>query len=166
MIERFIGIDPGKGGGVAILCRDNSITARVMPVSGSRIDISRLKEWLELYTGKYHTIACLEKVGAMRKGPKGIVQGTVSTYTFGFGTGSIYGMLITMGISIYEPAPQTWKKLILVDTPKDKQAAIDYCIRTYPKMSLLATTRSKKPHTGMADAICIARYAYERYKTI
>jgi Holliday junction resolvasome RuvABC endonuclease subunit len=160
MINKFIGIDPGQGGGIACLDKNGGVEAIAMPIAGKRIDVAQLSEWIYDRAKKGDAIACLEKVHSMPG------QGVSSTFSFGFGTGALYGMLVAMRIPVYEPAPQTWKKLILADTPKDKQAAMDYCARVYPQVSLLATARSKKSHSGIADAICIARYALEKYKDV
>jgi hypothetical protein len=165
MINVFIGIDPGRGGGIACLDKNGNVEAIAMPLAGKRIDIALLSDWIYDRAKKGDAIVCLEKVSAMRK-PGNPAQGAVSMFSFGFSTGSLYGMLVAMRIPVYEPAPQTWKKLILADTPKDKQAAMDYCARVYPNTSLLATARSKKSHSGIADAICIARYALEKYKDV
>lgn len=165
MIKVFIGIDPGKSGAVAVLTR-SSVEVIAMPLAGKRIDIAYLSDWIYDRARHGDAIACLEKVFAMRRGEDGRSQGAVSAFSFGFGTGSLYGMLITLRIPVYEPSPQTWKKLILADTPKDKQAAIEYCTKVYPNISLYASSRCRKPHSGMADAICIARYAMEKYKDV
>jgi crossover junction endodeoxyribonuclease RuvC len=84
-------------------------------------------------------------------------------FKFGFVTGVMHGIISTLAIPLYLVTPQAWKKKILAGTAKDKDAAIDYCRRVYPDVSLLATERSRKPHDGMADALCIARYAQETY---
>ena len=48
--------------------------------------------------------------------------------------------------------------LTLAGTRQDKAAAIAYCARRYPAASLLATPRSRTPHTGLADALCLAEW--------
>jgi crossover junction endodeoxyribonuclease RuvC len=100
------------------------------------------------------SICYIEKVSAMPK------QGVTSMFNFGFSTGAIHGIVATLGIPRYLVTPQRWKNNILVGTKKDKEAAIDYCRRAFPSVTLLATEKSRKPHSGMADAICIALYAY------
>ena len=103
--------------------------------------------------GEDHVICYIENVSAMPK------QGVVSMFNFGFSTGAIHGIMAAMSIPRHLVTPQAWKKLILSNTEKDKKAAVDYCRRVYPDISLLATERSRKSHSGMADALCIARYA-------
>ena len=164
-----IGIDPGKTGAMAAIHSDGNIAVSVFFIAGKELDIVKISNWLyKQATKEDKVIACIEKVHAMRRRPSGggeaRVQGVTSTFTFGKNVGILYGILGTLEIPLYEVSPQSWKKLILADTAKDKQAAIDYCIKAYPNVSLLATPRSKKPHDGMADSICIARYALEKFR--
>ena len=41
--------------------------------------------------------------------------------------------------------------------PVIKTAAVDYCRRVYPSVQLIPE-RCRVPHTGIADAVCIATY--------
>jgi crossover junction endodeoxyribonuclease RuvC len=154
----YIGIDPGKSGAIASIFRDRVTNTFVMPISGKTIDIDAIAAHLyklihmksvATYNG---AIVCVEKVHAMPG------QGTASMFSFGYSVGVIHGIVTTLEIPMYLVAPQTWKKEILSDTKKDKDAAIAFCRRVYPDVSLLATERSKKSHSGIADAICLARY--------
>jgi len=158
----IIGIDPGKAGALVAMGNNGSIKDKIiMPIAGKELDIPAITKWLNWWLElKEPVIACVEKVHAMPG------QGVVSMFTFGFNVGVIRGVISALNITLYLVAPQTWKKVVLADTPKDKNAAIDYCSRVYPEVSLLATERSKKPHQGIADAICIARYALETCKFV
>ena len=149
----YIGIDPGKGGGIAIISEVGVEAVTPMIIAGKDIDLSATAEWLDYHLGDMHAVACIEKVSAMPK------QGVTSMFNFGFSTGAMHGVIATLGIPRHLVTPQKWKKVVLSNTKKDKEAAIDYCRRLYPAISLLATERSRKPHSGMADALCIARYA-------
>lgn len=53
------------------------------------------------------------------------------------------------------------RKVILANTAKDKQAAIDYCTANYPSISLVPQ-RKRTPQDGIADAICLAAYGLHR----
>jgi crossover junction endodeoxyribonuclease RuvC len=86
-------------------------------------------------------------------------QGLVSTFRFGMGFGTWLGMLAALRIPHLAVAPQTWKKSILAGTTKDKGAAIQWAQRRFPGVSLLASTRSKVPHDGLADALAMAEFA-------
>jgi crossover junction endodeoxyribonuclease RuvC len=154
----YIGIDPGKTGGLAAVRSGNVIAVAAMPLAGNMIDGVTLHAWLIDQLGTGNILVALEKVSAMPK------QGVKSMFTFGMGYGIVQGVLAAIDISYQLVTPQAWKKVILAGTPKDKMAAIEYCLRMYPYVSLLATERSKVPHNGIADAICIAAYASQRYK--
>ena len=151
--KTYVGIDPGQKGGIAFIePRADHATTFAMPMAGKEIDVSAITELFAEWTvGK--VIVVIEKVHAMPK------QGVVSTFKFGFGTGVLHGIVRTLGFPLHLVTPQKWKKVVLEGTSKDKAAAIDFCKRIYPDINLLATKRSRVPHDGMADALCIARYA-------
>ena len=152
----YIGVDPGKSGGIAIVTdRGSASVVAVTPmlIAGREIDLTATAEWIDECIGDANATCYIEKVSAMPK------QGVTSMFNFGFSTGAIHGIMATLGIPRHLVTPQRWKKIVLVNTKKDKEAAIDFCRRSYPDVSLLATDRSWKAHSGMADAICIASYA-------
>jgi hypothetical protein len=154
-MKYYIGIDPGKSGGVAILKDGVSIyDIFPIPIAGDEIDISSLHAKLEIESMDAEVVVYIEKVGAMPK------QGVTSMFSFGFTTGAIHAVAACLGYPRYLVTPQAWKKKVLVGTAKDKNAAIEWCRRAFPEESLLATERSRKCHDGMADALCIATYAY------
>ena len=157
----YLGIDPGKSGGMACinpLTSDmNSIDARPVPLAGKFIDWALVGHWLctwgPMRGSDRQVHLCIEKVHAMPG------QGVSSMFSFG---GSYHGMLALieyLEIPHTLVTPQTWKRTILKGTKKDKHAAIEYCKRRWPGVDLLATPRSRKAHDGMADALCIAAYA-------
>lgn len=101
MASVFIGIDPGKLGGLAIISPSGILTSP-MPETEKE-----LWEWFNALPkyrgfGVYH--ACIEKVGAMPG------QGVTSMFTFGRGYGSVRMALIASGIPFDEILPQKWQK--------------------------------------------------------
>jgi len=153
----FVGIDPGLSGGIAVIYPDK-IKVIPMPIAGKEIDVHYLVGFLPFNDLDQDVIAYVEKVGAFPG------QGVVSMWKFGFVTGVIHGILRTLDIPIELVTPQAWKKEILAGTDKSKEAAIDWCRRVYPNVNLLATPRSTKPHSGMADSLCLAEYGRRTYK--
>lgn len=158
-----IGIDPGAKGGIAMIS-PYTIMAFAMPMAGKDVDAGKLaailRGWTQqsLYASQRENLLAmvyLEKVHAMPG------QGVSSMFKFGESFGIIKGVLGTLAIPYELVTPQAWKKRVLEGTDKSKEAAIDYCRRKYPQVSLLATERSRKPHSGMADALCIATYGAE-----
>lgn len=151
MNKTYIGIDPGQKGGIAFIYYD-TVKAFAMPMSGKEIDVGMIVHICENNITDT-PLAVIEKVHSMPK------QGVASSFKFGFNTGILHGVFRTLKIPLHLVTPQAWKKEILFGTAKDKDAAIDFCSRVYPDLNLLATERSKVPHSGIADALCIARYA-------
>ena len=149
-----IGIDPGKNGAMVAMKDDGSIQPLIMPIVANEYDIQTISEWLRSFmiTDYKPLYICMEKVHAMPG------QGTVSMFNFGFGYGLLHGIIGSLKLPLYLVAPQSWKKLILVDTSKDKDAAVAYVKRMYPNLDMMATPRSKRPHSGIADAVCIANW--------
>lgn len=140
------GIDVGRGGAIALLGEDRAV-AFPMPLVGDGLHVRAIKRILEPAG-----LVVIEKATAMPR------QGVVSMFSFG----QTYGTLLTiprlMGIRTEIVTPQAWKKLVLAGMAHDKSSAIAYCARAFPGVSLLPTERSRKPHDGMADALCIAAY--------
>ena len=152
-----IGIDPGKKGGLAYYNTDTGkADALIMPlIAGKEIDALLLRtilyQWgATMFDGP--VLCALERVSAMPG------QGVTSTMTFGRGVGKIQGVLECLAVPYVQPTPQMWKKAILADTDKSKQAAIDTVRRRFPSV-LLVPPNHKKEHDGIADALCLALYA-------
>ena len=140
----FIGIDPGKKGGVAYIDTKDNI-AGTMPYSDKElIDLCADSKYREV-------ICCLEKVGA-RPG-----QGVVSMFNFGQSVGYIKGILEAYRIPYQEITPQKWKREFGLSS--DKAVSAEVCRKLFPDISLLATPKCKKPHDGMAEALLMAEYA-------
>jgi len=159
----YIGIDPGKSGGIAVINTvDDLVSVTPMIFDGKLIDFKRMAQWIKAHYGGHprlspSVLAVIEKVGAMPG------QGVVSMFSFGVSTGGMLGILGALEISTIQVPPQRWKKYTLADTDKTKEAAANFCIMRYPRVNLYATERSKKPHTGICDALCIAHYACYNY---
>jgi hypothetical protein len=175
-----VGIDPGLDGGLAIvqfggpLCRGqppaDRVTVVAMPTrkygrgrkASTRRDVwsEGIQEVLADYSLDTYELVVIEAVHAMPK------QGLASTFNFGRGVGILLGTLATLlPCPIIEVEPSVWKKSILggkrgVGKLQQKQAAIRYVQANYPDLNLLKSARSRKPHDGMADAVCLMDYAY------
>ena len=142
----FIGIDPGKSGGIAYIDTEHGFVC-TEPYSDKAL-ISLCNDASQCGN---EVICCLEKVGAMPG------QGVVSMFSFGQSVGYIKGVLESFKIPYQEITPQKWKREFGLSSDKSKSAEI--CGRLFPAVSLLATIRCKKPHDGMAEALLMAEYA-------
>lgn len=143
----YIGIDPGKNGGIAVIKSDKT-RAHVYS-----------EEYLLLVLGYYaedkQVVCYLEHVHAMPK------QGVSSTFNFGMNFGFIQGVLKAYGIPYELVTPQKWKKEF--SCTSDKNTSISVCKRLFPNVNLKATDRCKKDHDGMAEALLIAEYGRRHY---
>ena len=142
MKTMFIGIDPGKSGGIAYI--EDGITSAAPYGHSALIELLELARYREC-------VCCLEKVGAMPG------QGVVSMFNFGQSVGYIKGVLEAFKIPYQEISPQKWKKEFGLNS--DKAASAEVCRKLFPEVNLLATPRCKKPHDGMAEALLMAEYA-------
>lgn len=140
----YIGLDPGKSGGYAIIC-GNDLEAHG--------DFDKA-EIISLFHAVAHmpegAVCCLEKVHAMPK------QGSVSMFTFGEGYGWLKGVLDAYHIPFQEIPPQTWKKEFGLNS--DKVKSIEVCRQLFPKAELIPPN-CRRPHDGIAEAILMAEYA-------
>lgn len=142
----FIGIDPGKNGGIAYIDAENGSYETKPYTDGGLL-------WTcgKFFDSYYKVICCLEKVSA-RPG-----QGVVSMFNFGQNYGYIRGVLESHCIPYQEITPQKWKKEFGLNS--EKAASAEVCRKLFPDVSLLATPRCKKAHDGMAEALLMAEYA-------
>ena len=103
------------------------------------------------------TLYCTEKLHS-RPG-----QSSQSTFTFGERYGEIHGICAAIGLELIEVDPKVWQSLILGQRGETgtKAASINHCRKTYPHVSLIPPG-GRVPSDGMADALCIAEYAYRR----
>jgi hypothetical protein len=148
-----LGIDPGQKGGLALVCaKTKAVWYLPMPDN-----FLALKEVIENCKIKGETHAWLEKAQVMPK------QGIVSAFNYGKHFGELCAALTMLEIPYTLVSPQTWsKKMHLgvgIKDPKKKTLAI--ARRLYPKEKFLATQRSKVAHSGIVDAIIIARYGLQ-----
>lgn len=142
----YIGIDPGKNGGIAFIQDKDTL---IYPYS----DDTLLLRFQDL---NYEKCVCyLEQVHAMPK------QGVSSTFNFGMNYGFIQGVLKAYNIPFELVPPQKWKKEF--SCTSDKNTSIEVCKRLFPGVNLKATERSKKDHDGMAEALLIAEYGRRHY---
>lgn len=149
-----LGVDPGRHGGLAVLASGHVLDCRPMLLAGGEIDPADMATYIQAFAP---AVVCIERAQAMPK------QGVVSMFNFGTGYGLIIGICAGLGIPCELVLATTWKRDVLAGTAKDKNAAIAYCRRVFPGVSLLPSARSRVSHDGMADALCIAQYATRRF---
>ena len=142
----YIGIDPGKNGGLAILQGEE--------VQTFRYDRDTYRCVLSDLRGE-KAMCCLEHVSAMPG------QGVTSMFRFGEGFGWLQGMLEAYEIPYELVRPQKWKKEFSVTA--DKNTSIEVCKRRFPGVNLISLG-CRKEHDGMAEALLLAEYARRHFR--
>jgi crossover junction endodeoxyribonuclease RuvC len=155
---RYIGIDPGLTGAVAIIEENGAIrlfdTPTLTVKSGKKLhrqmDGAQIVDLLMREIGIGRSTTVLEKVSAMPG------QGVSSTFNFGMGYGMWQGILVALRQPYTLVHPATWKKRLMADMGKEKEASIVRAKQLYP---FIASQLSRKMDHGRADALLLAHYA-------
>lgn len=152
---KFIGIDPGKSGGLAIIDTDGgqpTITTLAFDPKDPCVYIRKIQE-LSLCSPR--CFAVIENVHAMPK------QGVSSSFNFGKGFGWLIGLL-DFGCIPYELVnPQKWKKEF--SCTSDKNTSIEVAMRLFPNVNFLRTEKCSKPHDGICEALLMAEYGRRKW---
>jgi crossover junction endodeoxyribonuclease RuvC len=153
----YIGIDPGKTGGIAIISdvQNNHISAIEMPINAKKeIDVLSIYSYLLLYMGS-NCFCCIEKSTAMPK------QGVVSMFKYGTTYGKLIAIIEILEISYEEIVPQKWKKEFSLNS--DKRRSIITAQKLFPSMKGQFTTERGRIKDGAAEALLLAEYARRKY---
>jgi crossover junction endodeoxyribonuclease RuvC len=145
----IIAIDPGVNGAYAILNFDGSyVGCAELPRFAKMVNAVEFSATLQ---SMRPALAIIEKV-ASRPG-----QGVSSVFTFGCAYGVAIGCVAGYGAPISFVTPAKWKAHFRL-LGKDKDAARELAIRLYP---VAASYLNLKKHVGRADALLLARYAFD-----
>jgi crossover junction endodeoxyribonuclease RuvC len=142
-------IDPGVNGGWGVLdWHGEYVGCGDLPRFDKLLNAVELGKLVWGYAPK---MAVVEKVSAMPG------QGVTSMFTFGAAYGVCIGVIGGAGTPLTLVTPMSWKKHFrLVGKPKD--AARELANRIFPRG---AHALNLKKHGGRADALLIARYAFD-----
>ena len=159
-----IGIDPGISGSICFFHEGQIIDVVEMPtmaegkknkkqVNGSQI-FNEISERIKKFEKKDIKVV-IEQVSAMPG------QGVTSMFNFGQSFGILKGICSAMQLPMYFVRPAKWKKYFnLINS--DKDASRTKAIEIFPYFS---GQLSRKKDSNKADAILIASFYYETYKT-
>ena len=160
----IIGIDPGISGSICFFKDGKIIDVVEMPtmtegkknkkqVNGSQIFNEISKKIKKLDNKEIKVV--IEQVSAMPG------QGVTSMFNFGQSFGILKGICSAMQLPMYFVRPAKWKKYFnLINSEKD--ASRTRAIEVFPYFS---GQLSRKKDSNKADAILIASFYYETYKT-
>ena len=159
-----IGIDPGISGSICFFQDGKIVDVVEMPimtegkknkkqVNGSQIynEISQRIKKID----KKDIKVIIEQVSAMPG------QGVTSMFNFGQSFGILKGICSAMQLPMYFVRPAKWKKYFnLINSEKD--ASRTRAIEIFPYFS---SELARKKDSNKADAILIASFYYETYKS-
>lgn len=132
---KFIGIDPGKSGGIAII-GDNGAYAIKMPETERDI-------FDYLQDNSEGSFCLIEQVHAMPG------QGVTSMFNFGMGYGGLRMALVGAGIPFDTVTPQKWQKALGCQTKGDKNVSKRKAQELFPDIKITH---------AIADCLLIAHY--------
>jgi len=151
MSKYFLGVDPGKTGGIALLGGDT--IAKAWRYGGDVASTTLLLQEALILANMKITMCILEKVHAMPK------QGVTSVFTFGENYGAYQGMLASLNIPYVLVTPRTWQKEVMgVGKGDTKERSLTMARQMFPSVDL-----KYKKDDGMSDALLMAEYGRRLY---
>ncbi len=160
----IIGIDPGISGAICFFEDGKIIDVIEMPSMSEgkknkkQVNGNQLCNEIKLRLSEINdekVCVVVEHVTAMPG------QGVTSMFNFGQSFGIIKGICSAMQLPIHFVRPTKWKKYFnLINTSKD--ASRSRAIEIFPKIS---NQLKRKKDSNKADAILIASYYYNTYKS-
>lgn len=151
-LESYLGIDPGKSGGMAVL-HGPDVDAVAMPKTEGDI-----LHWILACNYNYRSIAVIEKVsGFIGQGHPGSAM-----FNFGCGYGGLRMALLASAIPFEETAPRRWQKAMGIPPRKRAES------KTQWKNRLKARAQQLFPGIDVtlstADALLIALYCKRKHE--
>ena len=160
----IIGIDPGISGSICFFENGKVIDIIEMPNMSEGKKSKRQVNGAQIYNeissrinnyNKQDIKVVIEQVSAMPG------QGVTSMFNFGQSFGVLKGICSAMQLPMYFVRPAKWKKYFnLINSEKD--ASRTKVIQIFPYIS---SELSKKKDANKADAILLASFFYETYKS-
>lgn len=168
-----IGVDPGLTGGISWISKTGEVKAIPLPSlkSGrySLLDSQKVDSFLGELQDPSSLRVAIEDVHSFPSDSR------KASFTFGCLVGSVVSYFLSKGLPLDFVTPAVWQAATLDQELKSlesrddltrrqklKQASVSHLKKVLPPpFSLLASTRSKKDHEGMADAINLGMYYQE-----
>lgn len=167
MADAFIGIDPGKDGALVVLPDedDGKVKGYITPVGpasgggGREYLASAMAEIMAGVCKEYDVrLVAIERGLARRRGRN---AGATSIYATGYGVALWVGMAAMSFVPYVEVPPFEWHSQITTSWPGGTKERAIACVRRVLPCLELAPGDRRVPHTGLADAACLAMYAQQ-----
>lgn len=155
-----LGIDPGLDGAVAAISPNGALVSLVPTFKGKGSRrIYDVRNMAELIMNIGYEARPEKRFVILEKQQAFPGQGLSSTFSIGRGFGLWEGILVGLRLPYVVVAPRKWQKEICPGKKgESKIKAIEFASRLFPGTPLRVSAKSKKPHTGFADALCLAEY--------
>ncbi len=158
--KAYIGIDPGKNGGIVVIWPDGkSMSLFTIPILNEDIDVSKLVEVFDMIQKMndqgYEFFCILENVHSI------FGVSAKANFVFGKVVGIIQTMIEVYKIPYMMVNPKAWQKVIfqgIAQNENKKVMALQAVTRMFPNTSFLKSDRSRVPHDGLVDSCCLAQY--------
>lgn len=144
-MKKYIGIDPGAHGGIAVLSVDGSVV-EVATMPTTPMD---LLDFLSRY--KDDSFCVLERVGGLPG------QGGSAMFNFGKGYGHLQMALLALGIPTNDVTPNKWEKSFQLGS-SGKYGKTEWKNRLKAKAQQLFPSLGRKITLATCDALLIAEY--------
>lgn len=144
-MKRYIGIDPGKHGGIAVMGADGDVLD-VVKMPGTPQD---LLDFLEQY--KDDSFCTLERVGGMPG------NGGSAMFNFGKGYGHLQMALLALHIPTEDVTPNKWEKTYQLGS-SGKYTKTEWKNRLKAKAQQMFPHLGKKVTLATCDALLICEY--------
>lgn len=165
-MTRYLGIDPGRDGAAVLVDSDGPRVVETLLFSECQRDgwdprtlAHALREMTATPHGDgvYHltpSVVALE-LYAGRAG-----EGGGSMLTIGRGWGTIHAVvsLVWPGAVVLTPASNSWTRMLRDLPGEGKARSVAFCSSHMPDLDL-TPGRRRVPHSGLADATCLAWWA-------
>jgi Holliday junction resolvasome RuvABC endonuclease subunit len=144
---KYLGIDPGNSGGMAIIDEDGTIDL---------LDLSKTTEhdvvtWIARHKFTGPITATVEMVGSMPG------QGVASTFKFGRSYGFVLGVITALSIPYVKKTPQTWQRAVGV-TKRGKNESKTLYKNRLKSLAQQLFAGQKGITLKTCDALLIAEY--------
>lgn len=144
-MKKYIGIDPGDQGGIAVLSADGSVV-EVAKIPTTPMDVL---DFLSKYKDDSYCI--LERVGGLPG------QGGSAMFNFGKGYGHLQMALLALGIPTNDVTPNKWEKSFQLGS-SGKYGKTEWKNRLKAKAQQLFPSLGRKITLATCDALLIAEY--------
>ena len=144
-MKKYIGIDPGDQGGIAVLSADGSVV-EVAKMPATPMD---LLDFLSRH--KDDSFCVLERVGGLPG------QGGSAMFNFGKGYGHLQMALLALGIPTNDVTPNKWEKSFQLGS-SGKYGKTEWKNRLKAKAQQLFPSLGRKITLATCDALLIAEY--------